>query len=377
MIDDTEMEEEGVAELLLDDNAVAAAPRPGTKLAEALDGLTASRWVVARRASMTNSGRPASASPALVRTAVPLLCWRGRCLPRSRPGTSRPVTTSGRFVRLGTASLRSDPGGPFIDATRMDFKKYAQRPTLAKALCDYILYVDRNPKRALELCAECTQQTNFNDWWWKARLGRCYYQLGLLRDAEKQFKSSLKHREHIATVLELGKVYHRLDQPLTALDLFDKSAQRNPMDHHLLLGMARLYDQLNDTDKAVTYYKKVLLLDSSNIEAIACLASNLFYEDQPEIALRLYRRLLQMGVSSTELWNNLGLCCSTPHNTIWHCLASSVRCSWQPMTQWPTCGITLVKWLLGSGMWDWPIKRSRWRFRWMGTMRRLSTTLAS
>lgn len=28
-----------------------------------------------------------------------------------------------------------------------------------------------------------------------------------------------------------------------------------------------------------------------------------------ELALRFYRRLLQMGVSTPELWNNLGLCC--------------------------------------------------------------------
>lgn len=32
------------------------------------------------------------------------------------------------------------------------------------------------------------------DWWWKARLGKCYYQLGLLRDAERQFVSSLKNQ---------------------------------------------------------------------------------------------------------------------------------------------------------------------------------------
>ena len=41
-------------------------------------------------------------------------------------------------------------------------------------------------------------------------------------------------------------------------------------------------------------------------EAISCLASHHFYTDQPEIALRFYRRLLQMGVNNTELWNNLG-----------------------------------------------------------------------
>jgi tetratricopeptide repeat protein 8 len=39
---------------------------------------------------------------------------------------------------------------------------------------------------------------------------------------------------------------------------------------------------------------KVLHLDSSNMEAIASLASNYFYSDQPEIAYRYYRRLIQV-----------------------------------------------------------------------------------
>jgi hypothetical protein len=30
---------------------------------------------------------------------------------------------------------------------------------------------------------------------------------------------------------------------------------------------------------------------------------------QPEVGLRFYRRLLQMGAVSPELWNNLGLSC--------------------------------------------------------------------
>ena len=72
-IDDTEMEEEGIAELLMDDNATAAAPRPGTSFSK----------------------------------------------PMSRGGTSsgpdqsvRPVSSSGRpltgFARPGTSSRRSE-----------------------------------------------------------------------------------------------------------------------------------------------------------------------------------------------------------------------------------------------------------------------------
>jgi tetratricopeptide repeat protein 8 len=53
----------------------------------------------------------------------------------------------------------------------------------------------------------------------------------------------------------------------------------------------------------------VLTLEPSNIEAIASLGSHHFYNDQPEVALKFYRRLLQMGLHATELWNNIGLCC--------------------------------------------------------------------
>lgn len=76
-------------------------------------------------------------------------------------------------------------------------------------------------KKALELCALATQGNDFTDWWWKARLGKCYYQLGLLRDAERQFASSLKNQEMITTVQELCKIYLRMDQPNAALEQYN------------------------------------------------------------------------------------------------------------------------------------------------------------
>ena len=96
--------------------------------------------------------------------------------------------------------------------------------------------------QALELAAEATIQADYKDWFWKvarpllgmpaaracapvlrararagrrlasrrkrtqARLGKAYYQLGLYRDAEKQFKSALKSQEMVSTHLELTKV---------------------------------------------------------------------------------------------------------------------------------------------------------------------------
>jgi len=51
----------------------------------------------------------------------------------------------------------AEAGGPFINVDRLDLRKYASRPMLARALCDYIVYNDHNMKKALELCALATQ----------------------------------------------------------------------------------------------------------------------------------------------------------------------------------------------------------------------------
>jgi len=39
---------------------------------------------------------------------------------------------------------------------------------------------------------------SYKDWYWKARVGRCEYQLGMLEDAAKQFKSALKLQARLA-----------------------------------------------------------------------------------------------------------------------------------------------------------------------------------
>lgn len=82
-----------------------------------------------------------------------------------------------RFVRLGTASLLSEGSGPFINLDKLDLRKYAARPCLARALCDYMLYHDHNPKRALELCAHATASNNFEV---RRQLCLCRQRFGLM-----------------------------------------------------------------------------------------------------------------------------------------------------------------------------------------------------
>jgi len=74
-----------------------------------------------------------------------------------RAGSARPMTNLGREVRLGTASLASSSTGPLVDVEKLNVKKYASRTGLAVAIVNYLLYVEHNVRKALEICAEATK----------------------------------------------------------------------------------------------------------------------------------------------------------------------------------------------------------------------------
>src|SRR5690349_16133248 len=112
-IDDTDLEDEGVAEIMLDENAMASAPRPGTSIKRPNTGSgnkTAANPGVRPTSRdgrpLTGFQRPGTGSRPNTGSSNIESAFQG-----SRPGTSRPVTSSGRFVRLGTASMRSEPTG--------------------------------------------------------------------------------------------------------------------------------------------------------------------------------------------------------------------------------------------------------------------------
>ena len=167
-IDDLEADEEGIAEALLDDNSIAQVARPGTSLrntatARALQTSQAVRPV-------TQSGRPLTG---MLRPGT-----QGRVgtmenalkTPRTAR-TSRPMTSSsGRFVRMGTASMLTQADGPFINLGRLNIGKYAAIPTVAKPLFEYIYFFENNIRVALELAAKATEVNQFKDWWWKVSL---------------------------------------------------------------------------------------------------------------------------------------------------------------------------------------------------------------
>ena len=125
---------------------------------------------------MSNSGRPITGYQRPGTNRPVTGSSRGNlstALQGQRPGTTRPVTSGGRLIRLGTASLMQTGNGQFIMADKLNSKNVAKKKHIAKAVVDYLIYVESNFRRALDIASEATNLVNFNDWWWKARVGKC------------------------------------------------------------------------------------------------------------------------------------------------------------------------------------------------------------
>lgn len=152
----------------------------------------------------TSTGRPISG------VARPGTQMRlGSALDRLK--TARPITSqSARAIRLGTAAIYSQKEGPFIQVSRLNIAKYAKISTLSKPLFEYLFYHEGDIRNAMELAVQATQFCEFQDWWWKVQLAKCYIALNLIREAEQQMRSALKQQHHVESFIRLTRIYLRL-----------------------------------------------------------------------------------------------------------------------------------------------------------------------
>lgn len=305
-IDDADLEEEGAAEALMDTHQTQPGARKGTSM-HVSDTSSPALSASVRPVSSRGFARPSTANQQIGTAKFgPESSRSSRS--KSRIGSARAMTALGRSVNVlpGAAEV-------FIDAARLQGAKVAEKRNVRKAICDYLIYFERNPQKALEVAAAagaCSDDLEFaaEKWWWLSRLGKCYYLLGLYRDAERELLESIKCERHLETVLDLGKVYLRLDQPQKALNVYQEALESLPSNSELLLAIARVHDVTSGVEKANVAYRKVLNVNPISVEAIASLAANFFYAGQQEMALRFYQRLVQIGDTSAELWNNIAIC---------------------------------------------------------------------
>uniref|UniRef100_A0A8C3GKE2 Tetratricopeptide repeat domain 8 n=1 Tax=Cairina moschata TaxID=8855 RepID=A0A8C3GKE2_CAIMO len=149
-VDEIDMDQEGIAEMMLDENAIAQVARPGTSLK--VPGTSQDAGPTPAVRPVTQSGRPITG---FVRPSTqsgrPSTMEQAIKTPRTAL-TARPVTSaSGRSVRIGTASMITNPDGPFINLSRLNLGNYAEKPKLAKALFEYIFHHENEIKIARAL----------------------------------------------------------------------------------------------------------------------------------------------------------------------------------------------------------------------------------
>ncbi|XP_060529175.1 tetratricopeptide repeat protein 8 isoform X2 [Cylas formicarius] len=300
-VDDLESEDI-VNDDFLDDNAVASAPRPGTSLRTAATTIPTTAGLESR--PRTATGRPISGVVRPGTQSSRPTSNLGRIL-TSRAGSVQ----SARAIRLGTAAMLTQKDGPFIQISRLNLAKYAKNKSLNKALFEYLYYHEGDIRNARELAVLATQACEYKDWWWKVQLAKCYVAMNMIRDAEQQIRSAVRQHHNIESFIRLVRVYLRLDQPLSAIEICKSGLEVFPNDVSITTEMARLYEVLGDSKSSVKYYRSIVIEDAMNTEAIASIGMYHFYNNQPELALRYYRRVMAMGAYSAELYNNIGLCC--------------------------------------------------------------------
>lgn len=215
---------------------------------------------------------------------------------------SRARTSTARTARAVTAARAARTAGGAL--SRSQPSEYSD-----KLQFEYIFYYEGEIRKAMELAIQAQKSVNHFDWWWKYSLAKCYSALGMNRNAEEYLRQTLKQHKHISLFLQLINIYIKLNQPMSALEVCKAGLNNFFHDCTLKLEEAHVYEAMGESLSAVQQYRVVATHDATNVEAIASIAVYNFYNDQPEIALRYYRRLLAATPVCAEMYNNIGLCC--------------------------------------------------------------------
>ena len=301
-VDHLEADESSIGDLILDDHSISTLPRPGTSLRAVGTSAGANRPVTSSGRPMTGVVRPGTISRVGTSSGNIVRVGTGMNIARA-------TTSGGRFIRVATASLQSINSSLSLDTKNINPKTIVKKKSLSRAVVDYLFYVEKNFKLFLEIASEATVVSNYEDWWWKYNLGKVYYKLGLLEEAERQLLSAQQlNSTYPYLPLQLSLVYTKMDQPLRSIQCLQSSSKTNKGEIYFKIFEARVEELLQHYDRSVTLYKEVLINDNCNFEAIACIGANYFLNNNPESALSFYKRLFELGFGSPEILNNLGLC---------------------------------------------------------------------
>lgn len=91
-------------------------------------------------------------------------------------------------------------------------------------------------------------------------MGKCYYHLSFLKEAEQQLLSSVRHNNNIEAYLYLSKIYEKEDSVDKSIKILEQAKVLHPYEPKLDIAIGRIYDQLNNLELSHECYKRALSL---------------------------------------------------------------------------------------------------------------------
>ncbi|EYB88899.1 hypothetical protein Y032_0240g3360 [Ancylostoma ceylanicum] len=182
-VDELENDELGIAETFLEQNVIAPNARPGTSFQRPT---TSGKGMNPIMRPTSTAGRPLSGVTRPLTSLRPGTMEQAVRTSRTAR-TARAVSSgSARQLRLGTASMAASAEGPFVNLARLNVDKYAADPHVNRQLFEYVFYHEADIKTAHQIAAIATKAANYEDWYWKNQLGKCYLRNVLADIQEKR-----------------------------------------------------------------------------------------------------------------------------------------------------------------------------------------------
>ncbi|XP_075555851.1 tetratricopeptide repeat protein 8 isoform X3 [Dermacentor variabilis] len=310
-LDELELEGlQSLAEELLDDQATAQTGRPGTSLRAPPPPTGGGRPVTREGRPLTGIRRRPQSRTAATRHGVEraLTTAAGRT---ARPTTAAPamVQELAEFGRLGAASS----GWP-------------DKPWLSKPLFRFLYHQRGDVRQALELAGQ--ERATDCCGWWSLQRGRCLLRLGMLREAEHQFRKAAEAGDpQPRAFLWLARVQLQMDQPLAAVEAYRRGLDKFPNEAALVAPMARVYETPaaagHADGRAVQQPGAVLLLRA----AIRHGAHLLRPGAGPGRGPAARRRLVQPGARRTGQYVAGTHEASLPRSSVYHAQAPAAKIS--------------------------------------------------
>ena len=129
-------------------------------------------------------------------------------------------------------------------------------------------------------------------------LGLCYYELGELDKSLKFFNKSLSISKSAFCLNNLGLLYIKKNEHITAQKVFKEAYQMLPSNIQICINLAKAYEINGDLLKGYELIKEALVIDENNIEALCILHTMHFSTD--EDLLFCLKNLEKLTIKSPE-----------------------------------------------------------------------------